>query len=69
MKRSSNSESLFILFMGLVFFVPAVGAVWGWALNIVKLVEAVQAGPTAMLVLRAVGIFLMPVGAVLGYVN
>ena len=37
----------------------------GWVLNIVKLVP--MEGAVGMLVLRAVGIVLAPLGAVLGY--
>lgn len=51
---------LFVLALGVML---AAGT--GWVLNIVKL--APMEGATGMLVLRAVGIVLAPLGAVLGY--
>ena len=39
----------------------------GWVLNIVKLVELAGGDVTAMFVLRIVGIFVGPLGCILGY--
>ncbi|RZI60668.1 MAG: hypothetical protein EOP14_00090 [Pseudomonas sp.] len=46
---------------------PIILAVVGWVLNIVKLVP--MEGPMGMLLLRAAGIILAPLGAVLGYIG
>jgi hypothetical protein len=39
----------------------------GWIANIVKLVAAADGGITAMLIVRIVGVFFAPLGAVMGY--
>lgn len=48
-----------------------IAAVWGWIWNIVKLVPMLMdTGPlvvSGMLVGRVIGIFLAPLGSVLGY--
>lgn len=41
--------------------------VGGWIANIVKLVGAAGGDVNAMLVIRAVGVFLAPLGSVLGF--
>jgi hypothetical protein len=46
-----------------------VAGIAGWILNIVKLVELFGGPVTGKLVLRAVGIFAFPLGAVLGFVS
>ncbi len=52
------------LFPIIVFLLGAVG----WVLNIAKIVWAIQADElTAMFVARVVGAFVVPVGAVLGF--
>jgi hypothetical protein len=43
-------------------------AVIGWILNIVTLAQSSFDVLTGMLVLRVVGIFVAPLGAVLGYI-
>jgi hypothetical protein len=40
----------------------------GWVLNIVAIVGSVDAAITGMFILRCIGIFVAPLGAVLGYV-
>lgn len=40
----------------------------GWVANIVKIVESIDGGITAMFVIRIVGIFAAPLGAVLGFI-
>jgi hypothetical protein len=39
----------------------------GWVLNIVEIFKMVNDPLTGMLILRAVGIFVAPLGAILGY--
>lgn len=50
------------------FMLPLViGAIWGWVWNIIKIVHAVSDPITAMFVLRCVGIFFAPLGAIIGF--
>jgi hypothetical protein len=63
-------DVLLVMFLLSILVLLVGGAVTGWVLNIVKLAGAAEAGgPTVLLVLRTVGIFLAPIGVVLGYVN
>ncbi len=41
----------------------------GWVMNIIAIVHAATGPLTTMLVLRIVGLFAFPLGAVLGYVS
>jgi hypothetical protein len=56
-------ELLITLFLGVVL--PA--AIVGWVWNIIKLAAMTFDPLTGLLVLRAIGIFVPPVGAVVGY--
>ena len=49
----------------LVYLIIALLGLWGYVWNIVKLIDAVTLG--GMEVARAVGIFVFPLGAVLGF--
>lgn len=49
----------------LIVIVYVAGAV-GWIANLVKLIGIIDGGVTGMLVLRAVGVFIVPLGAILG---
>lgn len=42
-------------------------AVWGYIWNIIKLVAIVDGGVTGMLILRAVGLVVVPLGCIVGY--
>ena len=54
--------------MTLAFFfvVLFLAVTWGWILNIIKIIHFDES--TGMLVVRVIGAFLAPLGAVLGYV-
>jgi len=52
---------------GLVGILLICGAIYGYVANIVSLVHHISDPNTAMLVLRAVGIFVAPLGVILGY--
>lgn len=54
--------------VGLVVIVLAIAAVCGWVMNIVAVANAEFVPMTGLLVLRIVGIFIGPLGAVLGWV-
>ena len=62
MKRVTVSGQLAIVLV----IVALVGA-WGWISNIIKLASMDFGGVTGMLVLRAIGVFVAPLGAVLGF--
>lgn len=54
--------------LGGIFVLIVVAAiVIGWVLNIVKLVEVIYDPLNAMTILRIVGIFVPPLGAIFGY--
>lgn len=57
------------LIVALVWITVVVGGIIGWVLNIIKLVGMVDGEITTMFVLRIVGIFAAPLGAVLGYIG
>jgi len=45
-----------------------IGAAWGWVWNIIKLVGMGLDPITGLLIVRAIGIFVVPVGCIVGYV-
>lgn len=49
----------------LIIIVYVAGAV-GWIANLVKLIGIIDGGVTGMMILRAIGVFLVPLGAILG---
>lgn len=50
----------------LTITVAVLGA-WGWVWNIIKLATADFSDITGLLVLRIIGVFIAPLGAVLGF--
>jgi hypothetical protein len=56
--------SLFLLYFALI-----IGGFVGWALNLIALVNAISGPLTTLVVLRIVGIFAFPLGAILGYIS
>lgn len=48
-------------------FVLAIAALYGWVMNIVGIVNTIHGDVTAMFIARCVGLFIAPMGAVLGY--
>lgn len=54
---------LFSAFLLLAFCTAFFG--WGW--NVVKLIALLDGGITAMFVARIVGIFVVPLGVILGF--
>jgi len=67
--RNQKGFTLVELTIALVWFVLVVGGMIGWVLNIIKLVGMIDSEITTMFVLRIVGIFAAPLGAVLGYIG
>lgn len=57
------SELLFVVVYTAFIF----GCIIGWVMNIVKLVAIIGGDVTGMMILRAVGIIVAPLGVVLGY--
>lgn len=63
-EATDNVLTAVLIILGIAaIFIPVIG----WVLNIVKLVPL--EGATGMLVLRGVGIFLAPLGAVFGFIG
>jgi hypothetical protein len=60
-------EKLSSLFTLAMVFVVLAGC-YGWAMNIVSLADMEAWPMTGMFVLRVIGIFFAPIGAILGYV-
>jgi len=57
----------FIAGFGIAYVAVIVLGVIGWVMNITTIVSHINDPVTGMTALRAVGIFLFPLGAVLGY--
>lgn len=63
MKRRESADLMTMAFLVVVFL----AVFGGWVANVVKLAGADFSVITGMLVLRVIGIFAAPLGAVLGY--
>lgn len=63
MRTSKLSMTTFAAFAAVIL-----AGVAGWLMNIFAIVSAVSEPITAMFILRCVGIFIAPLGAILGYV-
>lgn len=64
-----ESQSGFSTIAAIIGFVVLLAAIGGWVANIVKLIGMLDGSITAMLVVRIVGIFAAPLGAIVGYVS
>ena len=51
----------------LIIAVVVLAGIVGWVMNIFDIVAAVSDPITAMFIIRCVGIFVAPLGAILGY--
>jgi len=65
MKQNGYTLIEMVITLLLLVIIPA--AIFGWIWNIVKLVAMGLDPITGLLVVRVVGIFLPPIGAVVGY--
>lgn len=54
--------------VGVFIIVLWVAALVGWVLNLIEIIKIVNEPIAGMFVLRCIGIFVAPLGAVLGYV-
>lgn len=63
--RSGTTEWEGFFAIGLILL--WVAAAIGWILNIVKIVGSVADPLSAMFIIRCLGVFLAPVGAILGF--
>lgn len=52
--------------LGLFYIVAILAGFVGWVINIIDIVNSVSGPLTTLLVLRIVGIFAFPLGAILG---
>lgn len=64
-----NQKGYTAVQLATVFFIISlvIGGVGGWVANVVKLCHSDFAHVTGMLVIRAIGIFVAPLGSVLGF--
>ena len=58
--------SIFKAFINITVITGFIAAVIGWIFNIIAIADSVAF--SGMLVLRAIGVFVGPLGAVLGYI-
>ena len=61
--RFSNTMTGVLLYLALLIFL-----IGGWVMNLVEIVNYDFASITGMIILRIAGIFIAPLGAVLGWV-
>lgn len=61
-KGYTAAELLYLVVLGL-----GILAVGGWVWNIVKIISTDFSNITGMLIARVIGVFLAPLGAVLGF--
>ena len=54
--------------VGVFFIVLWVAAIVGWVLNGIEIIKIVNEPIAGMFILRCIGIFVAPLGAVLGYI-
>lgn len=66
--KTQNGFTFPEMLMGLFMFVVVVGGGIGWIWNIVKLCSMGFDPLTGLLIVRAVGIFVFPVGMVVGWI-
>lgn len=64
MKFGNQTTSLSVIILPVTLALVELG---GWIANIVKLIGSDFGGITGMIVARAIGIFVAPLGAVLGF--
>ena len=55
--------------LALVVAVVGIGGATGWVLNIVKLCHSSFQPVTPLIVLRMIGVFMAPLGAILGFIG
>jgi len=65
--RYNKGYTLVELVIALFTFAVAIGGSYGWVMNIVKVFCSSFDPITGQVVLRVVGIFMPPIGAVMGY--
>lgn len=53
--------------LGMTYLIVGLAGVVGWVMNIVDIVNSDLSKITGMLVVRIIGVFIPPLGAVLGY--
>lgn len=54
-------------YIGLAFILIWVAGAIGWIMNIIKILDILNDPITGIFIFRVVGVFAVPVGAVLGY--
>jgi competence protein ComGC len=64
MKSKQQGFTLFEL----IFVLLWIAGAYGWVTNIIKLVDTVNDTVTGLFIVRAIGIFVPPLGAVMGFI-
>lgn len=62
---ASRDQTPLAVYLGLIFLYVAMTV--GWIMNIVTIWNSMDNEVTAKFIIRVVGIFVFPIGAVLGY--
>jgi len=53
--------------VSLLFFFVWIAAIVGWVWNVIKIFNLIEDPITGLFILRCVGVFAAPLGAILGY--
>lgn len=61
-------RQLWVTLIELVIVLLFVVGGYGWIYNIIKLIGIVDGGITGMLIARAIGVFVAPLGVILGFI-
>jgi len=65
--KKQKGNAIISLIGILIILAMAIGAGTGWVLNIIAIAHANFNDITGLLVLRIIGVFVAPLGAILGY--
>jgi len=65
-RHAQNNFKIWHLF--LLFLIIGIPAIVGWILNIMEIITLINDPVTNMFIFRCVGVIVIPLGAILGYV-
>jgi hypothetical protein len=66
MKRTTGR---FNISLGFLYLALILAGILGWIMNLVAVIHAIGGPLDAELVIRIVGLFLFPLGAIMGYIS
>ena len=64
-----NKLNIFSAYMVFLYFAIAITGGIGWVLNIINVCHTFDEPITGLFILRAIGIIVAPLGAVMGYIG